>query len=114
MFDFQKLEVYKKSKSFHISCCEIIESESLNSVISDQLFRASFSVCLNIGEGSGRFSRRDRRHFFVMARSSIFECIAALDILTDRELIDKNLYDRLFIHCDELSRILFSMIRNLE
>lgn len=32
MFDFQKLEVYKKSKQFHISCKELISEYALDSL----------------------------------------------------------------------------------
>ncbi|PWH85221.1 four helix bundle protein [Brumimicrobium oceani] len=39
----------------------------------DQLGRASFSVTLNIAEGSGKFSKKDRKNYFTTARASIFE-----------------------------------------
>jgi hypothetical protein len=31
------------------------------------------SIVLNIAEGSGRFSNADKRNFYIIARSSIFE-----------------------------------------
>lgn len=87
MFDFQKLEVYKKAKVFH-SDKGMIESASLSYTEKDQLYCASFSIALNIAEGSGRFSERDRKNFFVLARSSVFECVAILDILKDGSTIN--------------------------
>lgn len=56
-FDFQKLEVYRKAKLFYSSIVELIKSKNISGFISDQLSRAAFSVCLNIAEGSGRFSK---------------------------------------------------------
>ena len=50
MFPFQNLEVYKKSKLFHLHCKEIILTRKLDSYVRDQLERASFSVPLNIAE----------------------------------------------------------------
>ncbi|MBK9400833.1 MAG: hypothetical protein IPN36_08200 [Bacteroidetes bacterium] len=50
MFPFQNLEVYKKSKLFHLHCKEIILTRKLDSYVRDQLGRASFSVPLNIAE----------------------------------------------------------------
>ena len=44
MFNFQNLEVYKKSKSFHIACKKVIVDGKLEKYVIDQLGRASFSV----------------------------------------------------------------------
>lgn len=51
MFDFQKLEVYKKAKLFHSSCKKLIRENNFDNFVKDQLGRASFSVPLNIAEG---------------------------------------------------------------
>ena len=76
MFDFQNLDVYKKSKDFHVSCKKIILEKKLDKYVNDQLGRASFSVPLNTAEGSGKFSKVDRKNYFTTARASVFECIA--------------------------------------
>jgi len=113
MFDFQKLEVYKKAKHFHVECKKIILSRDLDKYVIDQLGRASFSIPLNIAEGSGKFSKADRRNFFIIARASVFECIAILDILSDAGKLTEEELNVLMTDADELSRILFSMIKNL-
>lgn len=79
----------------------------------DQLFRASLSIPLNIAEGSGRFSNKDRKNFFIIARSSVFECVAIVDILRDQSDISDEEYSKIEALADELSRILFTMVRNL-
>ena len=81
MFDFEKLEVYKKSKRFNSEVRLLIKSTDLDRSTSNQLMRASLSICLNLAEGSGRFTKPDRRNFFVIARSSVFEVVAIIDIL---------------------------------
>jgi four helix bundle protein len=113
MFDFRNLEVYQKSKNFHLQCLGVMRENKLERFVNDQLGRASFSVVLNIAEGSGKFSKADRRNFFVVSRASLFECIAVLDILKDREIIENNQFDLMVESADELSRILFAMIKNL-
>jgi four helix bundle protein len=80
-FDFQKLTVYQKAKTFHVICKQLIESSSFQRNVNDQLFRASFSVPLNIAEGSRKFSKADRKNYFTTARASVFECVAITDIL---------------------------------
>ena len=81
--------------------------------MNDQLGRASFSVPLNIAEGSGKFSKADRKNYFTNARASLFECVAVLDILSDENSISKTEAENLMRDADELSRILYAMIKNL-
>jgi four helix bundle protein len=113
MFDFQKLEVYKKAKTFHLECKRVFIESDFDKYVNDQLGRASFSVPLNIAEGSGKFSKADRKNYFTTARASLFECIAVIDILNDQQKIDENQFNKLLKDADELSRILYSMIKNL-
>ncbi|MCB9222888.1 MAG: four helix bundle protein [Crocinitomicaceae bacterium] len=112
-FEFQKLEVYKKAKFFHEKAKELVANNKLSNYSKDQLSRASFSVVLNIAEGSGRFSKADRRNFFVITRSSVFECVAILDVLKDEKIIKLEEYEEMENYADELSRMLFAMIKNL-
>lgn len=112
-FEFQNLSVYKKAKIFHQSTKSIVNEKSLKNYEKDQLSRASFSIVLNIAEGSGRFSKSDRRNFFVITRSSVFECVAILDVLKDNNIISQEEFESLENQADELSRILYAMIKNL-
>ena len=114
MFEFQNLEIYKKAKAFHVAMKLLIQKTKLQKNIVDQLYRASFSISLNIAEGSGRFSKPDRRNFFIISRSSVFECVAILDILHDNTQIEENEFKLHLKSADELSRMLFAMIKNLE
>ena len=112
-FEFQNLTVYRRAKEFHILCNQFIQSTDANKTVKDQLFRASFSIALNIAEGSGRFSKPDRKNFFTIARSSIFECVAIFDILNDNGNIPVSQFNMLLEKADHLSRMLFTMVRNL-
>lgn len=113
MFDFQNLDVYKKAKAFHVSCKNIILEKKLDRYVNDQLGRASFSVPLNIAEGSGKFSKAHRKNYFTIARASVFECIAVLDILSDEGKVTEMEFKEMMKKADELSRMLFAMIKNL-
>jgi four helix bundle protein len=55
-------------------------------VLRDQLERASLSVVLNISEGAGRHSRKEKRRFYSIARGSAMESAAAIDVLRLRKL----------------------------
>ena len=65
----------------------------LKNPIKDQLLRASLSVALNITEGSGRSSSKDRRRFYFFSLGSVRECQCLVKIIDNTELIKK--YDRL-------------------
>ena len=112
-FDFQKLEVYKKAKTFHVECNAILRACKNQRHVKDQLARASYSIVLNIAEGSGRMSPNDRRHFFTMARASIFECVAIFDIMLLENQIDSHQHEKKMEVSIELSKMLFAMVRNL-
>ena len=113
MFDFQKLEVYKKAKKFHLTCKDVILTRPLDNYVKDQLGRASFSVPLNIAEGSGKFSKADRRNYFTTSRASAMECVAIADILAETGVLNKNEFEDIILQADELSRMLYAMIKNL-
>lgn len=70
MFDFEKLDVYQKAKTFNKSVTNFLKVSKLDRVTNDQLRRAAFSIMLNIAEGSGRFTKADKRNFYVIARGS--------------------------------------------
>ena len=114
MFDFQKLEVYRKAMHFCKSVSALLHSEIIDKVTRDQLRRASFSIMLNIAEGSSRFSNKDRKNFLVIARGSAFECAAIMDYLAEMKELTQEEYNHYVNSLDELSRMLFGLIRRLE
>jgi four helix bundle protein len=114
MFDFQKLDVYQKAKSFCIMMQNLITDSKFDRVTNDQLRRASFSIMLNIAEGSSRFSNKDRRNFLVIARGSAFECAAIFDYLYETAVIKDEEYNGNLKSLEEISKMLFSLIKKLE
>ncbi|MEO1051006.1 MAG: four helix bundle protein [Bacteroidota bacterium] len=114
MFDFQKLQVYQKAKSFRKDIKDLIHQFKFDRTTVDQLSRASVSIVLNIAEGSSRFSNRDRRYFMVFARGSVFECVAILELLEENGEIPSEVYRAFLSQLEELSKMLFGLIRKLE
>ena len=85
-FDHEKLDVYRKSIGFCAWVGDFLPTVIQKTAAKDQLDRASTSVPLNIAEGKGKFSVKDRARFLEMARGSALECAAALDALVARKL----------------------------
>jgi four helix bundle protein len=115
MFDFENLEVYKKAKAFNaIVGKTVLKIETLDGVTKNQLRRAALSVVLNIAEGTSRFSKPDRKNFCIIARGSVFECVAVFDILRDSGQLTSVEFSNLYSISEEMSKMLFAMIRNLD
>ena len=89
-FDHEKLEVYQESLVFCGWVGQFLDTISAKAAAKDQLDRASTSIPLNIAEGNGKFSKRDRARFFEIARGSALECAACLDVLVVRRLASES------------------------
>ncbi len=115
MFPYENLEVYKKAFATNQKIYRFLKgNKGIPGYVKDQLGRASLSIMLNIAEGSAKFSNKDRRNFYVTARGSVFECAALLTFLSDEGEIETGVFDEIGKIYEELSRILFTMIKNLE
>ena len=114
MFDFQKLSVYQKAKNYNKEISKLIGKSKFDKTSNDQLRRASFSIMLNIAEGSSRFSNKDKRRFLEIARGNAFECVAILEYLHETSEIDQCVYDQYFNTLEELSKMLFGLMKRLD
>src|SRR5580704_5113181 len=86
-FDHEKLEVYRETIALIAWLSELLETLERLGDVRDQLDRASTSIALNIAEGNGKFSPRDRCKFFDIAHASALECAAGLDILVAKRKV---------------------------
>lgn len=83
-FDHEKLEVYREAILYIAWQGELLESIARGGEVKDQLERAASSIALNIAEGNGKFSTKDRCRFLDIAYGSTLECAAGLDVLVAR------------------------------
>ena len=86
-FDHEKLNVYQVALEFNYWAGGLLASVEAKAAAKDQLDRAATSIPLNLAEGNGKFSRRDRARFFDIARGSALEAAASLDVLVSRKVI---------------------------
>ena len=90
-FAFEKLLVYQKTVDFADAVCAHTEAFPRGyGFLVDQLNRAALSVSANIAEGNGRFTKRDRRNFFVIARGSAQECVPLPELAQRRQLVTES------------------------
>jgi len=87
-FDHEKLNVYQKTIEFIAWADELLQTISKSAAAKDHLDRASTSIALNIAEGNGKFTIKDRCRFLSTAYGSSVECGACLDVLQAKGLVD--------------------------
>ncbi|MFN6139001.1 MAG: four helix bundle protein [Planctomycetota bacterium] len=88
-FDHERLDVYRLAIEYVASSYRI--AKSLNGAelhARDQWLRAAQSIPLNIAEGNGKQSLKDKNRFFEIALGSALECAAIHDVLFSFEAID--------------------------
>src|SRR5205823_894416 len=79
LFDHERLEVYGMALEFLVLADEVAEILIPGrGPLADQLRRAATSIILNIAEGAGEFSRKEKARFYRMALRSATESAAIL------------------------------------
>jgi four helix bundle protein len=112
-FHHEKLTVYKRALEFAGWSQNLIDSLTKKTSTRDQLARAGDSIALNIAEGNGKFSQKDRARFFQIAHGSALECAACLDLLVARRCCADDAIVKGKEILEEIVRMLFTMLDKL-
>jgi len=113
MFDFENLKVYKEAKELNKEILKFLkENKQIDSYLRDQLHRASISMVINIAEGSGKFSKADKRNFYTIARGSVYECTSLFEIIFEEKQINKSQFDSFYQELEAISKMLWGLINS--
>ncbi len=111
-FDHERLDVYRLAIGYVAFSFRIAESlAGPNRQTREQWLRASQSIPLNIAEGNGKQSLKDKNRFFEIARGSALECAAIHDVLRVCDAIDD---DSNFRGKSDLKRIVSMLTRLIQ
>ncbi len=90
-FYYRRLEVYKGAKTLSHSVCKLIKTFPVDErfALCDQLRRAVMSIPINIAEGFGRFSAKEKAHFIQIAYGSLNEVMCELELSLDENYINE-------------------------
>lgn len=114
-FMFENLEVYQKSVDLAEQIINLTDEFPKGYYfLTDQLNRASLSIATNIAEGNGRFTKKDRRNFFIIARGSVQECVPLLEIAKRKQFISDTILSDLLNRLETISKMLSGLINGLE
>ncbi len=113
MFDFEKLDVYRGAKELNKEILKFLrDNKHIDSYIRDQLRRASISAVINIAEGSGKFSKPDKRNFYTIARGSVYECVSLFEIILEERHITEESYKDFYQKLETISKMLLGLINS--
>ena len=113
MFDFEKLDVYQVVKDQNLKVLTYLKTnKELDPYLMEQWKRASLSILLNLAEGTGRMTDSDKKHFLTIARSSVYESVAILDLLKSMKILEENTFQELYDGYEKSSKMLLGMYRS--
>ena len=113
MFDFEKLDVYQVIRVNNSKILKFIfDHKTLDEYLKDQWKRSNLSSMLNLAEATGRMSNSDKKHFLIIARSSVFESVAILEVVNDLGLIKEDVFKEFYDSYEQISKMLLGMIRS--
>jgi len=113
MFDFENLNVYQRAKELNKKILSFLKrNKHVDSYIRDQLRRASISMVINIAEGSGKFSKADKKNFYTIARSSVYECVSLMEIIFEEKQIDTKTFQSFYKTLETISKMLLGLINS--
>ena len=112
-FHHEKLTVCQRALVFAGWSQTHIEAISKKTSTRHHLERASDSIALNIAEGDGTFSRRDRARFFQIAHGPALESAACLDLFVARRCCEPRAIVEGKALLEEIVRMLFKFLDTL-
>lgn len=113
-FLFEKLDVYQRSLEIVDEISALVSTKKINPALRDQLTRAVLSIALNIAEGTGRFTKADKRSFYIIARGSTYECVAIVQVLLRQNTLTKEEYTMLYEKYEIISKMISGLIQGLD
>jgi four helix bundle protein len=115
MFNFEKLEVWKKAIEFADAIYRATKTFPADERfgLTDQMRRAAVSISANIAEGASRHSKGDFARFLEIATGSLFEVISHASIAKRRGNLTETAFATIYSAAEELSRMLSGLRRSL-
>jgi four helix bundle protein len=112
---FQEITAWQKAR---ILCSKIFTLSNTTSLskdykLKDQINGSSGSIMDNIAEGFGRGGNKEFVQFLEVSHGSACECQSQLCRIFDRRYITKETFDELYSMCNEIKKMLVSLINYL-
>jgi len=115
MAPYKTLKAWQHAERLAIECSRVSKKvpDFEQARLADQLRRASYSVGLNIAEGSSRRGSREYRKFLDTAHGSLAEVETALGLARQLEYLEPVEFGRLEALATETGKTLFGLLRKI-
>ncbi len=95
-----------------VKAYQYLSSQHREWVLSKQLLRSGTSIGANVAEANGAISKADFSSKISIAYKESLETKYWLSVLKDSKYISSAAYESMFQDADEISKILFTILRN--
>ena len=113
MFDFEKLDVYNLLRSLNKDVLKfLLASKEIDPFLKDQWKRATIGAAINLAEGVGRISDTDKKHYFTIARGSIFESVSLMHVVLDLGQMTQAEFSTFYDQYETVSKMLLGLYRS--
>ncbi len=113
MGDFHHLKAWRHAKALAVEAARAaarFPSEE-RFALADQLRRAAYGAALCVAEGASRRGTREYRHFLGIARASLTEVEAVLEIAADLRYLEPTSRARLEARREEAAKTIYGLPR---
>ena len=115
MFNFEKLDVWRKAIDFtdlvYNQTRQFPSDERFG--LTNQMLRAAVSISSNIAEGTSRLSQTDYARFIEIATGSVFEVVSQAFIGRRQGFLNDEGFRSLYAAADEIGRMLSGLRKSL-
>jgi len=116
-FAFEKLQVYQKALDFAVHVIETIDeidAPRKHYRLIEQIEASSTSVASNISEGKGRYSKKEFKQYLYIARGSLYETVARLQIFLKLKWLNDSAFKDLYAEAEEINKMLSGLINSIK
>ena len=110
----EESKVYNKAYSFAITIVQLfqtLQDSKKEYILSKQLLKCGTSIGANISEANGAISPNDFSAKMSIAYKESLETKYWLSLLKDTNYIDSDTFERMHTSADEISKMLFAIIK---
>lgn len=105
-----------KNKSFDfavriVNLSRYLAEDKKEFILSKQIMRSGTSIGANVAEAGGGISKAEFSHRISIAYKEAKETQYWLKLLNETKFIDNKSYDSISVDCDELCKLLFSILK---
>ena len=110
---FEDLNAWQEARKLNHLVYEIAKTKiiKVDYDLAQHMRKTSISVMANIAEGFGRFSFKDKKQFFTIARGSITELKSHCYVALDEKFLTESDFKQLYEQCGTVGRLISGLIR---